>query len=64
MEFLIEKLTTMTKLSAFEDLKEAIEAGLSNLQKWYWTIEKRNAVVIVLGEYYDGCGYIFANGCS
>jgi hypothetical protein len=53
MEFLIEKLTTMTKLPAFSDLKEAIQAGLANLQKWYWTIDKRDAVVIVLGVCYD-----------
>jgi hypothetical protein len=53
MEFLVEKLTTMSRLPAFADLKNAIKAGLANLEKWYLTIDKRDAVVIVLGECYN-----------
>jgi hypothetical protein len=33
MEFLVEKLTTMSRFPAFADLKDAIKAGLANLKE-------------------------------
>jgi hypothetical protein len=52
LEFLHENLKAMAQLPEFADLKEAIEAGIANLDKWYWVVDKCDTVVIVMREFF------------
>jgi hypothetical protein len=49
LEFLIERWTNMSQLARFTELKDALDAGLVNLQKWYWNVDHNDAYFIGLG---------------
>jgi hypothetical protein len=40
----------MSKLSEYAEFRPAIQAGVENLQKWYWKVDENDAPFITLGE--------------
>jgi hypothetical protein len=56
MEFLQQMWGTMAKAAKFNELMDAIEAGLENMDKWYHKTKDTNAYFICLGKsdhYFD-----------
>ena len=50
MEFLQEMWGTMVKVPKFNELKDAISAGLQNMDKWYRKTNDTNVYFICLGK--------------
>jgi hypothetical protein len=49
LEFMQEAWENMAVLKKFEDVREAIEAGLANIRKWYRKVDDTDAYFICLG---------------
>jgi hypothetical protein len=46
LELLHENLKAVGQLPEFAELKEVIQAGMANLEKWYRVVDKCNTVII------------------
>jgi hypothetical protein len=64
LEFLIERWTNMSQLARFAELKDALDAGLANLQKWYWDVDSNNAYFISLGALTTICTRFYVDTTS
>jgi hypothetical protein len=58
LEFLIEKWSKMAEHPDFVEMKEPIQAGIENLHKWYWKVDKSDAAFIALGNVQSNAIYL------
>ena len=49
LEFMQESWENMARHDRFEDVTDAIEAGLANLRKWYRKVDDTNVYFICMG---------------
>ena len=51
LEFLQERWETTANNSKFQELRDAIHGGLTNVCKWYHKIDDTNVYFICLGQF-------------